>query len=197
MGTSNPALTRDRRDLARELAWQVVLSSADELEQRRFDRLAAAHFRPRWSWFGSRPTSFDNSGLAGELVTPVALAVASALLGAVATSVVARLERSLGTIRRRRRRAGEPMTAHTTSSASGQNMLDATELARLRDLCLSAALECHTPEDHARRVADATLAKFVQAVVGVATDQVTDGAPARQGIQPDRSTGNEEPVGEN
>ena len=78
METTHLRLTRDRRHLAQELARSVVGSVAGH-ETPDFDQRAAAHFRPRLRW--TRPNQFDPQGMAGELATPVALAVATALLG--------------------------------------------------------------------------------------------------------------------
>lgn len=223
MGTAYTALTRDRRDVARELARQVVLSTDDELEKRRFDQLASAHFRPWWLWTARGANKFDPTGAAGEFLTPVVLAVATALLGAVSASVVARLERNLGTLRRHRRRAGEPAAEAGPLRTPERAGPDAAELARLWDICLAAALDCQTPEDHARRVADAMLAKFVQAVAGASSstsssassstsaatpsveagagaaappDASADGAPLPQVLRPDRATEGGAPTGE-
>ncbi len=204
MGTAYTALTRDRRDVARELARQVVLSTDDELEKRRFDRLADAHFRPWWLWTGRRTHKFAATDLAGEFLTPVVLAVATALLGAVSASVVARLERGLGTRRRTRRRGGEPAAEAVALATQQQTGPDATELARLWDVCLAAGLDCGTPEEQARRIADAMLAKLVRAVAAAATPPAApapsaapaDGAAVPPVLRPDRPTEAEVPAGE-
>lgn len=177
METTHLRLTRDRRHLAQELARSVVGSVAGH-ETPDFDQRAAAHFRPRLPW--TRPNQFDPQGMAGELATPVALAVATALLGALSTTVVARLERAIGGIRRRgRRQAPLPQAAapERAMPTAGPARLSATDLAQWRAIALSAALECAAPEDLARRVADATLAKLVQ--------HLADGEDAPGSVPPD------------
>ncbi|MBT2458081.1 hypothetical protein [Streptomyces sp. ISL-86] len=163
-------LTRDRRHLAQELARRVVTETADH-ETRYFDQRARAYFRPHLPWAGRRTTRFDPVGLPGELVTPVALAVATALLGAASTAVVARLERTFGGWRRRRQREPEAAPTSTTPAvttdsgvptASSSTGLSAADLANWRAIALTAALQCNAPEGLARRVADATLAGLVQ-----------------------------------
>ncbi|MFJ5553436.1 hypothetical protein [Streptomyces sp. NPDC093225] len=176
MGTAGSELTRDRRHVARELARQVVFATEDELERRRFDQLARAHFRPWWARW-ARPNRFDVTGAFGEFVTPAALAAASALLGAVSTAVVARLEDRLEELRRRRRRRREPQ------AGAPQPLVDAGELNRLREICLAAALDCHPSEDEARRVANAVLARFVQALADTAA-QPTPAPPEPSAVPP-------------
>ncbi len=175
MGTAGSELTRDRRHVARELARQVVFATEDELERRRFDQLARAHFRPWWARW-ARPNRFDPTGPIGDFVAPAALAAASALLAAVSTALVARLEDALGAMRRRRRRVREPQ------AGAPQPLVDAGELNRLHEICLAAARDCHPSEDEARRVADAVLARFVRALADAAVQPTP--APAEPSAVP-------------
>ncbi|MEU9305719.1 hypothetical protein [Streptomyces sp. NPDC048269] len=140
-------------------------------ETRHFEKRVRAHFRASLPWSGWRPTRSDPLGLPGELVTPVVLAVATALLGAVSTELVTRIsERTARRLGRRRpvpaQDAPDVAPAGETPSAAASAGPTASELAQWHASTLAAALGCHVEEEKARRIADATLAVFVQHMVG-------------------------------
>ncbi|WP_405496668.1 hypothetical protein [Streptomyces sp. NBC_00096] len=166
LGEASGRLSRERRELAQDIARHVVTDLAPR-EARHFEQRARAHFRPRRPWSGRRTTRFDPLGLPAELLTPAALAVATALLGAVSTEVVAALgQRTRSRLSRRGRRRARA-AAVTSPQAPGPDARPdptAAELLRWHTSTLEAARGCRLPEELARRVANAALAHLVQSL---------------------------------
>ncbi|WP_330294704.1 hypothetical protein [Streptomyces sp. NBC_00503] len=174
------------------MARRVVIDLAPR-EARHFEQRARAHFRPRLPWRGRRTTRFDLLGLPSELLTPTALAVSTALLGAVSTELVAGLrQRTTGLLRRRGQHRAEPASAGTPSqpppTAAGSEPT-AADLARWHTSALEAARECRVPEELARRIADSALAHLVQ-YLAARSLPVAAGDTARDALPPESANPN-------
>ncbi|MBT2448615.1 hypothetical protein J7F03_16260 [Streptomyces sp. ISL-43] len=178
LGEASGRLSRERRELAQDIARRVVIDLAP-LEARRFEQRARAHFRRRLPWSGRRTTRFDPFGLPADLLTPTALAVATALLGAVSTEVVGGLtQRTRGRLRRRRQRRAEAAAAvtppHVPTPAAAPEPT-AAELVRWHASALAAARGNRVPEELARRIADAALAHLVHSLGTRTAPTATEG----------------------
>ncbi|MGW7453505.1 hypothetical protein [Streptomyces sp. NPDC054787] len=176
-------LSRERRELAQDIARHVVIDLAP-LEERHFEQRARAHFRRRLPWRGHRTTRFDPWGLPSELLTPTALAVATALLGAVSTEVVGSLrQRTRSRLRWRGQRRAQAPAAVTPPQVPPTP----AELVRLHASALAGARATpRVSEELARRIADAALAHLVHSLAATAAPAATEGA-VPDALPPNRS----------
>ncbi|MEU3910799.1 hypothetical protein [Streptomyces sp. NPDC029721] len=144
-----PNLPPERAALARELA-RILVSDLAPGESEEFDELANAHFHPRRLWTGLRLNRADPHGWLADVLTPAALAAATALLTTASAELVIWLK---GWLRR-------PDCANGPTLAGPVHVPEpvSAELARWHASTLGAAIAAGVDRRKAQLIADSVVA---------------------------------------